>query len=74
MNRIAVVLAAIATFVLAIALVLLGQRLILPLPVAPERGAGGPWYVTWIMVWVTVSCAVALGAFLLSSLRNTSRR
>ena len=74
MNRIAVVIAAIATFILAIALIVLGQRLILPLPVATERGAGVPWYVTWIMVWVTVGCAVALGAFLLSSLRSTDRR
>lgn len=74
MNRIVVVSAAVLCFVLAIALLILGQQLILPLPVATERGAGVPWYVTWIMVWVTVGCAVALGAFLLSSLRNPSRR
>jgi len=74
MNRIAVVFAAVACFVLSIALVILGQQLILPLPVAAERGAGVPWYVTWIMVWVTVGCALALGIFLVSSLRNPSRR
>lgn len=74
MNRIAVVLSAVVCGVLAIALVMLGQRLILPLPVAEERGAGVPWYVTWIMVWVTAGCALALGAFLLASLRNADRR
>lgn len=74
MNRIVVVVAAVACFVLSIALIVLGQQLILPLPVATERGAGVPWYVTWIMVWVTVGCAVALGAFLISSLRNPGRR
>ena len=74
MNRVGVVVAAIVSFVIAIAAIILGQRLILPLPVATERGAGVPWYVTWAMVWVTVGCAVALGAYLLSSLRNPSRR
>jgi hypothetical protein len=74
MNRIGVIIAAVVCFVLAVALVMLGQNLILPLPVATERGAGVPWYVTWIMVWVTVGCAVALGAFLISSLRNAGRR
>jgi hypothetical protein len=74
MNRIAVLLSAIVSFGLAIALIILGQRLILPLSVSTERGAGVPWYITWAMVWVTVGCAVALGGFLLSSLRDASRR
>lgn len=74
MNRIAIVIAAIVCLVLSIALYLLGQNLILPLPVAQERGAGVPWYVTWAMVWVTVGCAIALAVFLLSNLRDSSRR
>jgi hypothetical protein len=74
MNRVAVLLAAIVSFVLAIALIVLGQRLILSLPVMIERGAGMPWYITWAMVWVTVGCAVVLGGFLVSSLRNPSSR
>ena len=73
MNRIGILIAAVLSFVLAISLVVLGQRLILSLPVMNERGAGMPWYITWAMVWVTVGCAVVLGAYLLSSLR-TSRR
>jgi hypothetical protein len=67
MNRVAIVIAALVTFGLAIAVIILGQNLILPLPVATERGAGVPWYITWAMVWVTVLCAVALGGFLIAS-------
>jgi hypothetical protein len=74
MNRVAVLLAGIVCLVLSVALFILGQRLILPLPVATERGAGVPWYVTWAMVWVTVGCALALGGFLFASLRNPGRR
>ena len=67
MNRAAIVIAALVTFVLAVAVIVLGQNLILPLNVAAERGAGVPWYLTWAMVWVTVLCAVALGGFLIAS-------
>ena len=67
MNRAALVIAALVTFGLAIAVIILGQNLILPLPVAAERGAGVPWYLTWGMVWVTVLSAVALGGFLIAS-------
>jgi hypothetical protein len=67
MNRIAIILAAIVTLGLAVAVVILGQNLILPLDVSTQRGAGVPWYITWIMVWVTVLCAVALSGFLLKS-------
>jgi hypothetical protein len=74
MNRVGVLIAAIACLVLSVALYILGQRLILPLSVAAERGAGVPWYVTWAMVWITVGCALTLGAFLLASLRNPTRR
>ena len=67
MNRAAIVVAALVTFVLAVTVIILGQNLILPLNVAAERGAGVPWYLTWAMVWVTVLCAVALGGFLIAS-------
>jgi hypothetical protein len=66
-NRAAIVVAALVTFVLAVAAIILGQNLILPLNVAADRGAGVPWYLTWAMVWVTVLCAVALGGFLIAS-------
>lgn len=67
MNRVAIVVAALVTFGIGVAVIILGQNLILPLPVATERGAGVPWYITWAMVWVTVLCAVALGGFLIAS-------
>lgn len=67
MNRAGVVIAALVTFAMGVAVIILGQNLILPLPVATERGAGVPWYITWAMVWVTVLCAVALGGFLIAS-------
>lgn len=67
MNRVAVVIAALVTLGLGVAVIILGQNLILPLPLATERGAGVPWYITWAMVWVTVLCAVALGGFLIVS-------
>ena len=59
MNRVAIVVAALVTFGVAVAVIILGRNLILPLPVAAERGAGVPWYITWAMVWVTVLCAIA---------------
>ena len=67
MNRAGVVITALVTFGLGVAVIILGQNLILPLPLATERGAGVPWYITWAMVWVTVLCAVALGGFLIAS-------
>ena len=67
MNRVAILIAALVAFGAAALNVILGQQLILPLPVLIERGAEVPWYITWIMVWVTVLCAVALAGFLLKS-------
>ena len=67
MNRIAIILAAIVTFGIAVANVLLAQNLILPLPVMLERAGGMPWYITWAMVWVSVACSVALGGFLVAA-------
>ena len=71
MNRIAMIGAAIATFVIGIATLIAGQNLILPLPVMQQRAGGMPWYITWAMVWITVFCAVALGGFLIAA---TTRR
>lgn len=70
MNRTAVLLAAIVTFGLAIANLLLAQNLILPLSVMKERAGGMPWYITWAMVWVSVFCCVALGGFLITAARR----
>jgi hypothetical protein len=67
MNRIAIIVAAITTFGVGIALLIAGQNLILPLPVMQQRAGGMPWYLTWAMVWITVLCAVALGGFLISA-------
>ena len=67
MNRIAIVAAAILAFGVGIALLIAGQNLILPLPVMQQRAGGVPWYITWVMVWITVLCAGALGVFLLSA-------
>lgn len=67
MNRTAVLLSAVASFGLAVAVFLLAWNLILPLPVMIERDAEMPWYITWGMVWVTVLCAAGLGVFLLTA-------
>ena len=67
MNRVVIIVAAIVTFGVAITNYILGQNLILSLPVATERGAGVPWYITWAMVWVSVLCCVVLGGFLIAS-------
>jgi hypothetical protein len=71
MNRNGIVAAAILTFVVGIVILVTAQHLILPLPVMQERAGGMPWYITWIMVWITVLCAVALGGFLIAA---TTRR
>ena len=65
MNRVAIIVAAIVTFGIAIATYILGQNLILPLSVMVDRAGAMPWYITWAMVWVSVLCAVALGGFLI---------
>ena len=64
MNRIAMLAAALVSFGIGIALLLTSQNLILSLPVMQQRAGGMPWYITWVMVWITVLCAVALGGFL----------
>ena len=74
MNRVAILVAAVVALGVGVAVIVLGQRLILPLPVATERGAGVPWYITWAMVWVTVGCGVVLAGFLVSSLRGPGQR
>ena len=71
MNRPAILVAALVTFGLAVAVFILGQNLILTLPVAKQRGAGVPWYITWAMVWVTVLCGTALATFFI---RSTARK
>jgi hypothetical protein len=68
MNRPAIVVAAIIVLALAVANIILGRSLIMPLAVAQERGAGMPWYIVWTMISLTVLSAIALGLFLLSSL------
>ena len=67
MNRTAILLAAIVSFAIGIAIFIAGQNLILPLPVMQQRAGGMPWYITWAMVWITVLCAVALGGFLIAA-------
>jgi len=70
MNRTAILLAAIVAFAIGVALLITGQNLILPLSVMKERAGGMPWYITWAMVLVTVSCAMVLGGFLVASTRK----
>ncbi len=67
MNRPALVLAAIVVLAMGIAVIILGQNLILPHSAMIERGAGMAWYITWAMVWITTLCALALSGFLLKS-------
>ena len=74
MNRPVIVAAAIVTLLLGVAAYILGQNLILSLPTMRQRGGGGPWYVTWAMVWITVLCAVVLAWFLLSSMARKRPR
>ena len=70
MNRTAILLAAIVSVGIAIALLITSQNLILPLAVMKERAGGMPWYITWAMVLITVSCAMVLGGFLVSATRR----
>ena len=73
MNRVAILIAAIVTFGLAGANLILAQNLILPLPVMLERAGGMPWYITWAMVWISVGCSVLLGGFLVAATLNKHR-
>jgi hypothetical protein len=69
MNRPAILITAFVVVAIGLANVILGLNLITPLAVATERGAGVPWYIVWAMVLLTLGSALALGGFLLSSLR-----
>jgi hypothetical protein len=70
MNRPSILIAAVVVFAIAIVNVVLAQNLMLPLSVMRERAGAMPWYVTWAMVWVSVFCCVALGGFLIASVRR----
>ena len=74
MNRPAILLAALVTFAIGLANVLLGRGLIMPLAQARERSAGVPWYIVWIMIGITALCAVALSLFLIRSTITDARR
>ena len=73
MNRTAIVLAAIVSFGIAVADVLLAENLMLPLAVMRDRAGAMPWYITWAMVWVSVICCVALGSFLIAATRKNDQ-
>jgi multisubunit Na+/H+ antiporter MnhB subunit len=74
MNRPAVALTALLAFGVVIVNFVLARNLITPLAQAEERGSGVAWYLVWGMVILTLLCGVALGLFLLASIRNPSRR
>jgi hypothetical protein len=74
MNRIAILLSAVAVFLLALLNFVLGQNLIMPLEQAQERGAGPPWYLVWGTIWLTVVCSIALGVFLIGATLRSDRR
>ena len=71
MNRPAILITAFVVVAIGLANVILGLNLITPLDVATERGAGVPWYIVWAMVLLTLGSALALGGFLISSLRQS---
>ena len=74
MNRPAVLVTALVVVGIGLINVVLGRNLIMPLALAQERGAGVPWYIVWAMIMITLLSALALAGFILSSLRDPSRR
>jgi hypothetical protein len=75
MNRIAIVLAAVITGIIAVGMIVMGRSLVMPLAAAQEKGVGaGPWFLVWGMIAVLVLSSVALVGFLLSSLKHPSGR
>lgn len=75
MNRLAIVLAAVIVGLITIGNVALGRNLVMPLADAQDKGVGaGPWFLVWGMIALTALSAVALIAFLISSLKSPSRR
>ena len=67
MNRTAILIVALVVLGLALANIVLGVNLVMPLQAAQERQAGPPWFVVWAMIGTTVVSAVALGAFLIGA-------
>jgi hypothetical protein len=65
MHRPAIIVAAIASFGLAVFSFILGVNLVPTLATLTERGLVAPWYVVWVMIWLTVLSAVTLGVFLI---------
>jgi hypothetical protein len=67
MNRRIWVVAGVGVLLIALVNVLLGMNLVPAMGVAMERGTGPGWWLIWLVIAVTVACAVALAGFLIAA-------
>jgi hypothetical protein len=67
MNRSVWIVAGIVVIALGIVNVILGTSLVPTITVAQERGTAAGWWLIWVVIALTVVCAVALGGFLLAA-------
>jgi uncharacterized membrane protein len=67
MNRNVWIVAGLVVIALGIVNVILGTNLVPTIAVAQERGTAAGWWLIWVVIALTVVCAVALGGFLLAA-------
>jgi hypothetical protein len=72
MSRVGVLVVAVIVVGLAVVAVALGNGLLPSQTEAVAKGTFAPWVIVWIMIGITVLCALALAGFLL--VRGLSER
>ena len=67
MKRTVWIVAGIVVIAIGIVNVILGMNLVPTISVATERGTSPGWWLIWVVIALTVVCALALGGFLLAA-------
>lgn len=73
MTRPLVLIGALGSLVLSLAVLLLAWNLLPNAVEAEERGVYAAWIVTWIMAWTAILCGVVLGVYMLLAVLRTGR-
>jgi hypothetical protein len=67
MNRNVWIVAGIVVLAIAILNVILGMNLVPTKAIAEERGTAPGWWLIWVVIAISVICAVSLGGFLVAA-------
>ena len=67
MNRSVWIAAGIVVLALGVLNIVLGLNLVPTIGVAQQKGTAAGWWLIWVVIGLTVVCAVALGGFLVAA-------